>query len=193
MKLYTVADTGTLWLWIDVFEKDMRQVKHGQTVSFTVSGTASASEGETYSGRITWVGSEVDERTRTMKVRAELPNPDGTLRANQYGRARIQLGEPHKAPVVPKGAVERYEDVAVVFLKQKEGVYRPQRIRAAPLGKGDLLEVSRGLKGGEEVVTAGAFLLKTELMKGSIGAGCCDRRRRLRGDPRCSTPSSISA
>jgi membrane fusion protein, heavy metal efflux system len=174
MKLYTVADTSKVWLWIDVFERDIRQVKPGQTVTFTVSGTASASEEATYTGKITWVGTEVDEKTRTTKVRAELPNPDGTLRANQFGRACIQFGEPHKALIVPKGAVQRYENVDMVFLKQKEGIYRPQRIKTRPVGRGEFLEMTWGLQPGQEVVTAGSFLLKTEIMKGSIGAGCCD-------------------
>jgi len=173
-KLYSVADTSKMWLWIDVFERDVSQVKPGQSVTFTVSGTASASEEETHSGRITWVGTEVDEKTRTTKVRVELPNRDGVLRANQFGRARIELGAPHKALTVPKAAVQRYENADMVFLKQKQGVYRPQRIKTKPLGRGKSLEVTWGLKPGQEVVTAGAFLLKTEIMKGSIGAGCCD-------------------
>jgi cobalt-zinc-cadmium efflux system membrane fusion protein len=107
-------------------------------------------------------------------VRAELPNRDGLLRAHQFGRARIRIGEPHRALLISKRAVQRYENVDMVFLKQKEGVYRPQRIRTVSLGRADAVEVSWGLKPGEEVVTTGAFLLKTEIMKGSIGAGCCD-------------------
>jgi membrane fusion protein, heavy metal efflux system len=173
-KLYAVADVSKLWLWVDIFERDIRQVRPGQAVTFTVSGTASASGEVTYPGRVTWVGTEVDEKTRTTKVRAELPNRDGLLRAHQFGRARIRIGEPHKALLISKSAVQRYENADMVFLKQKEGVYRPQRIRTVSLGRADAVEVSWGLKPGEEVVTTGAFLLKTEIMKGSIGAGCCD-------------------
>ena len=62
----------------------------------------------------------------------------------------------------------------MVFLEQKPGVYRPQRIKSKPLGRRDVVEVTWGLKPGQQVVTDGAFLLKTEIMKGSIGAGCCD-------------------
>ena len=173
-KLYAVADVSKLWLWIDIFERDIRQVRPGQTVTFTVSGTASASEEVAYPGKVTWVGTEVDEKTRTTKVRAELPNRDGLLRAHQFGRARVRIGELHKALLISKRAVQRYENADMVFLKQKEGVYRPQRIRTVSLGRADAVEVSWGLKPGEEVVTTGAFLLKTEIMKGSIGAGCCD-------------------
>ena len=173
-KLYTVADISRMWLWIDVYEKDIAQVRAGQPVSFTVSGTNSASEEATFTGRITWVGTEVDHTTRTTKVRAELPNPEGRLRANQFGRATIQIGDRHKAVTVAKSAVQRYENADLVFLPQKENVYRPQRIKTKPSGRADTLEVTWGLKPGQEVVTTGAFLLKTEIMKGSIGAGCCD-------------------
>ncbi len=173
-KLYTVTDLSRMWLWVDVHEKDVAQVRAGQLVSFTVSGTNLASEEGTFTGRITWVGAEVDHTTRTTKVRAELPNRDGRLRANQFGRAAIQIGDRHKAVTVAKSAVQRYENADLVFLPQKENVYRPQRIKTTPSGRADTLEVTWGLKPGEEVVTAGAFLLKTEIMKGSIGAGCCD-------------------
>ncbi len=125
----------------------------------------------TFTGRINWVGTEVDHTTRTTKVRAELPNPDGKLRANQFGRATIQVGDRHKAVTVAKSAVQRYENADLVFLPQKENVYRPQRIKTKPSGRADTLEVTWGLKPGQEVVTTGAFLLKTEIMKGSIGAG----------------------
>lgn len=173
-RLYAVADMSKLWLWIDIFERDIRQVRLGQAVNFTVAGTASASAEVTYAGKITWVGTEVDEKTRTTKVRAEISNADGLLRAHQFGRARIRIGARHKALLVSKAAVQRYDNTDMVFLKQKDGVYRPQRIRTVSLGRDDAVEVSWGLKQGAEVVTTGSFLLKTEIMKGSIGAGCCD-------------------
>jgi cobalt-zinc-cadmium efflux system membrane fusion protein len=173
-KLYTVADTSKMWLWIDVYERDLAKVRQGQAVTFAVSGMTSGSEEASYTGRITWVGAEVDEKTRTTKVRAEIPNPDGTLRAHQFGKARIRIEEPHKALTVAKAAIQRYENADLVFLTQKGGAYRPQRVKTRPIGRGDILEVTWGLKPGQEVVTDGSFLLKTEIMKGSIGAGCCD-------------------
>ena len=128
-----------MWLWIDVYEKDIAQVREGQSVGFTVSGRNSASEEATFTGRITWVGTEVDHTTRTTKVRAELPNPDGMLRANQFGRATIQVGDRHKAVMVAKSAVQRYENADLVFMPQKVNVYRPQRIKTKPSGKARLL------------------------------------------------------
>ena len=173
-NLFTVADTSKLWLWIDVYERDIAQVRAGQLVTFAVSGISTASEQTTASGRITWVGTEVDEKTRTTKVRAELPNPEGRLRAHQFGKARIEIEQPHKALTVAKAAIQRYENADLVFLTQKGAAYRPQRIKSRPIDRRDIVEVTWGLKPGQEVVTDGSFLLKTEIMKGSIGAGCCD-------------------
>ena len=160
-----------MWLWIDVYEADIAKVALGQAVAFVVSGRR---DGGRHEGQVTWVGTEVNERTRTTRVRAEVENPDGRLRANQFGRAEIRVGAEHKAVVVPKAAVQRKDKADLVFLPEGEGVYRPQRVLTRPTDRGDVVEVTWGLKPGQRVVTTGAFLLKTEIMKGAIGAGCCD-------------------
>jgi len=171
-SIFSVTDTSSMWLWVDVYESDIAHVKPGQKLTFSVSGD----EAGGFAGTVNWVGAEVNQQTRTTRVRAELANPDGRIRANQFGRAEIQVGEPHKAVVVPKSAVQRKDDVDVVFIPDDEGgggVYRPQRVVTKPTDRGDVLEVAWGLRPGQRVVTRGAFLLKTELMKGAIGAGCC--------------------
>lgn len=174
-KLFAVADTSELWLWVDVYEQDIAKVREGQPVAFTVSGASPVERESALPGRITWVGTEVNPQTRTTRVRAELANPGDRLRANQFGQAEIQVSDSHRVVVVPKAAVQRKGDVDVVFLPQaEEGVYRPQRVVTAPATRGDALEVSWGLAPGQRVVTKGAFLLKTEIMKGAIGAGCCE-------------------
>lgn len=172
-QLFAVADTSRMWLWIDVYEADIQKVKPGQAVSFAISGT-SPGDGFASLGQVTWVGTEVSEQTRTTRVRAELGNESGRLRANQFGEAMIQVGSSHKAIVVPKDAVQRKDKVDVVFLPEREGVYRPRRVTTRPTDRNEVLEVTWGLKPGEKVVSRGAFLLKTEIMKGAIGAGCCE-------------------
>lgn len=169
--LFGVADTASMWLWIDVYEADMSRITAGQTVHFTVSGA----DWPAMEGQITWAGAEVDPTTRTTRVRAELANPDEKLRANQFGQATIRVGEPHEAVVVPKAAVQNKDSTTdVVFIPEGDGVYRPQRIVAKPSTRRDMVEVEWGLKPGDRVVTKGSFWLKTEIMKGAIGAGCCE-------------------
>ena len=172
-RLFAVADTSRIWVWIDVYESDIQKVKAGQSVSFVVSGTNPDEDYATV-GQVTWIGAEVNEQTRTTRVRAEVTNSNGKLRANQFGEATIQIGSEHKAVVVPKEAVQRKDKVDVVFIPEGEGVYRPRRVTTKPTDRSDVLEVTWGLKPGQRVVGKGAFLLKTEIMKGAIGAGCCD-------------------
>jgi membrane fusion protein, heavy metal efflux system len=169
-QLFAVADTAKMWLWVDVYEGDISSINAGQPVAFTVSGN----EVRPATGTVTWAGTEVSTRTRTSRVRAEVANPDGRLRANQFGEAEIRVGQEHGAVVVPKEAVQRKDKVDVVFLPVGEGRYRPQRVVARPSDRKGFVEVAWGLKPGERVVTTGAFLLKTEITQGAIGAGCCD-------------------
>ncbi len=168
--LFAVADTSTMWLWVDVYEADLERVAAGQVLTFTVSGA----EAYAFEGRVTWVGAEVDPTTRTTRVRAELGNAAGRLRARQFGRATVQVGEPHEVLVVPKAAIQNKDGTGVVFLPQGGGVFRPQRVVSKASNRGEVVEVSWGLKPGDRVVTAGSFWLKTEVMRGAIGAGCCE-------------------
>ena len=173
-QLFAIADTSRMWLWIDVYESDVAKVSPGQAVSFAISGADTGDAGHAFLGEVTWVGTEVNDKTRTTRIRAELINPNGRLRANQFGQAEIQVGKEHRAVVVPKEAVQRKDNVDLVFLPQDEpGAYRAQRVRAKPTDRGAVVEIAWGLKSGQRVVTKGAFLLKTEIMKGAIGAGCC--------------------
>lgn len=172
-QLFAIADTSRMWVWVDVYESDIQKVKPGQAASFAISG-GNPDEGFSTVGQVTWVGAEVNEQTRTTRVRAEVQNASGKLRANQFGEATIQIGSEHKAVVVPKEAVQRKDKVDVVFIPEGKGVYRPQRVTTKPTDRADVLEVTWGLKPGQKVVSKGAFLLKTEIMKGAIGAGCCE-------------------
>src|SRR5262249_3721657 len=97
-QLFAMADITTMGLWVDVYESSIASVDVGQPVTFTISGT----EAPVFSGRVTAVGTEVNPTTRTTRVRAEMENPDGRLRANQFGRARIRVEPEHDAVVVPR-------------------------------------------------------------------------------------------
>ena len=122
---------------------------------------------------ITWVAAHVDPRTRTLEARAELQNPGGILKANMFARASVEVRDRHPALVVPVDAVQWEGCCNVVFVKQSETLYEPRKVLLG-VNTGTAYEVLDGLTGGEEVVTQGSFLLKTELLKGSIGAGCCE-------------------
>ena len=165
-QLFALADTTRMWVWIDVYEHDIAAIASGQTVTFTISGT----DDPVFSGEVTWVGTEVNATTRTAKVRAEMANPGGRLRANQFGQARIQVEPEHDALVVPRTAVQDDGKIQMVFVPLAEGVYRPQRVTTAPTERDDVVEIIRGLEPGQRVVTARAYILKSELFKNRLGA-----------------------
>lgn len=174
-QLFAIADTARMWLWIDIYESDIAKIAVGQAVAFTISGADAKGDSKVFRGEVTWAGSEVNPTSRTTRIRAELQNPLGRLRANQFGTAEIRVGSEHKAVVVPRAAVQRKDGTDLVFLPDDEpGRYRAQRVMTNPTDRDDVIEVTWGLKPGQRVVTKGAFLLKTEITKGAIGAGCCE-------------------
>jgi cobalt-zinc-cadmium efflux system membrane fusion protein len=166
--LFTVADTRRVWLRVDVQEADATAVTVGQAVQARLDGLPD----RTFTGTIEYVSPEIDPRTRTVEARASLDNADGVLKVNMYGRAEIALGAQRETVMVPREAVQRAKGVALVFVRLAADEYEARRVTVG-LTDGDLVELTRGVKPGEAVATRGSFLLKTETLKGSIGAGCC--------------------
>ncbi|MBL9101591.1 MAG: efflux RND transporter periplasmic adaptor subunit [Myxococcales bacterium] len=168
VTLATIADTSVMWALCDVPETSASHVALGQTLQLSIDGdTESPFEGE-----ITWIAAEVDPRTRTVTAQAEMPNPGGKLRANQFGLARIDTSAAKSAVSVPREAVQRVGKLDVVFVRTRQGVYEPRVVKRS--GDGEMVAVKGRLQNGDAVVTTGAVLLRTEVMPGSIGAGCCE-------------------
>jgi cobalt-zinc-cadmium efflux system membrane fusion protein len=167
--LARIADSAEMWGIVDVSEQDAAVVELGQPVSLTVESVP----GKTYHGEVLWVSPEVDPRTRTVDVRAAVDNPDGKLRANQFAEAEIGIAADRNSVVVPRDALQRLDDVFVVFIRESEGVYEP-RVVEVVRRSGDLVQLGGGVEPGEQVVSTGAFLLRTELKRDAIGAGCCE-------------------
>ena len=167
--LLAVADVSRMWALIDVYESDLRDIRVGQPVVLRVEGL----EGESFAGAITWVSFRLDPRTRTLRAHAELDNSLGHLRANMFAHASIAVRDRLPALVVPASAVQWEGCCNIVFVKSSDTVYEPRKVHLG-VATGMVYEVLSGVEEGEDVVTQGSFLLKTEILKGSIGAGCCE-------------------
>ncbi|MCG8406186.1 MAG: efflux RND transporter periplasmic adaptor subunit [Phycisphaerales bacterium] len=167
--LFAVADTTKMWAMLDVYETDLFKVRIGQPVIFAVDGLP----GEQFGGKITWISAHVDRRTRTLKARAEIDNTDGLLRANMFGQAIVAIHDASPRVVVPKSAVQWEGCCNVVFKKINDLVFAPEKVRLGIATDG-YYEVLDGVAPNEILVTQGSYLLKTEILKGSIGAGCCE-------------------
>lgn len=167
-SLATIADTSVMWALCDVPEAHASRVALGQRVVVRVEGSDDAP----LEGALTWIAAEVDPRTRTVAARAEVRNDSGRLRSNQFARARIETGAPRTAVTIPRGAVQRVGQREVVFVRTAQGVYEPRIVERH--GDGERVQVEGRVQAGDAVVTTGAVPLRTEIMPGSIGAGCCE-------------------
>jgi len=159
---FTIANLDRLWVQLDIYEKDLARVHPGQRVNLRTDAAA----GEVFKARVAYVDPVIDEKTRTAHVRIEFDNAQRKFRLNQLVTARIIGDNEHAGPpvlTVPNGAVQRVEGTPIVFVRKRDGFEK--RTVEPGLSAGDLVEVRSGLNEGEEVAMAGAFLLKSELLR----------------------------
>ncbi len=171
--LFEVVDASSLWLTLDLKGEDARRVALGQTVRFTPDN----GQGEV-TGTLVYKSTQADVKTRTIKARANLPNPGFRLPANTFGAGRVILREEPNAIVVPNAALQWDGCCNVVFvrdtnyLKSKYKVFHVRKVRVG--AKTDTTtEIVAGVLPGELVATAGSGVMLTELLRGELGAGCC--------------------
>lgn len=175
VKIYTVADLTRLWIWIDVYERDLARVHPGDRAYVR----ADSFPDQLFEGTVTYIEDRVDEHTRTTRARIDVANPNEALRSGMF--ARVRLEDPHAAnngatalaeaaTVIPHDAVQRDGEERVVFVRTAEHRYERREVT---LGRrsDQLIEVLEGVKPGEHVVTHGAFILKSEAAKASMGGG----------------------
>jgi cobalt-zinc-cadmium efflux system membrane fusion protein len=90
-----------------------------------------------------------------------------------FARARITLRHRESALLVPEDSVQWEGCCNIVFVRNSDTEFEPRKVHLG-VATGNVYEVLSGVKEGEDVVTQGSFLLKTEILKGNIGAGCCE-------------------
>lgn len=164
-RVYTIADLSTLWIQLDVYEKDLAKVAIGQQVVVT---TESYPE-EPFYGTVTYLGSLLNETTRTIPTRVEIPNPQERLKPGMFATAIVaaQGQVPATGLTIPDRAVQRVAAATVVFVPSGEGVFTRRQVTLGRQGDG-WVEVREGLQEGELVVTEGSFTLKSELLKATL-------------------------
>ncbi|MBK7645351.1 MAG: efflux RND transporter periplasmic adaptor subunit [Planctomycetes bacterium] len=167
--LFEIADTTHMWVTMDVPQSDAHRVSLGEEVIFRPDDARD----EVVVGRVAWMSTAVDEMTRTVKVRADVGNPTGALRAHSFGRAQIVVRASPQAVAVPTDAVQWEGCCFVVFVRVGEAIFQTRKVRVGAKDS-DYTEVLGGLVPGEIVVTTGSHVLKSEILKSSLGAGCTD-------------------
>jgi cobalt-zinc-cadmium efflux system membrane fusion protein len=149
----TVADLSTVCVTSEVPETSIRFIEVGERIQVELV----AYPGEIFEARVARISDTVDPSTRTIQVRAELPNPRGKLRPEMFGRIH-HSHPPRSMPVIPSRAVLHRGSEAVVYIERSRGTFERVPIR---IGKasGDHVPVLAGLKSGDRVVVEGVMLL----------------------------------
>ena len=164
-SLYTVADLSTVWVMVDINEKDLAKVRKGQAAAVKVGAFPDTK----FRGRITHIADIVDEATRTVKARVEVQNPGRKLKPEMF--ATVELTLPATGPAVlavSEEAIQELEGKKVLFVTDDGKEFIPREIGLG-VASGGMVEVTGGLIDGQHYAVKGGFLLKSELKKGELG------------------------
>lgn len=151
--VFKIIDISRVWIDANVFEKDLERVRRGQEVKVSVP----AFPGVNFSGRVILISSVVDPETRSVKVRTEVPNPDGRLKPDMFANVQIVTDLHRTAISIPQSAVLDDGGKSVVFVAEGSR-YTKRGVNTGIQGNGRV-EVIEGLQAGDKVVVKGNYLL----------------------------------
>lgn len=154
--IYEIADLSTVWIMADIYENEIPFVEIGQKVEVS----SPYIPGVKVEGKVSYIYPYLKEKTRTVKVRVELPNPDLMFKPDMYVDVSLKLPVGERL-VVPVDAVMRTGTKSLVFVKIKEGKLAPREIEIGPQ-IGHYYIVISGLEDGEEIVKSANFLVDSE-------------------------------
>jgi cobalt-zinc-cadmium efflux system membrane fusion protein len=156
--LFRVASLTRLWLTVHAFERDVVRVKLGSSARIAFA----ALPGRAFAGRVTLVGKQVEPDSRTVPVRIEVENRDGSLRPGMSATAWLTVGQDTgEVLAVPAASMQRLQERWIVFIPKSDTEFEMRQVgRGRDLG-GEI-EILSGLTTGETVVVDGSFLLKAQ-------------------------------
>jgi len=154
--MFDVADLSTVWILLDVYEKDIRFVSRGQSAQIATE----AYPNERFKGSVLFIDPVLNPETRTIRVRTEFSNPQGRLKPNMFVNATIAIPRSN-ALVVPSSAVLSTGRRTVVWVEVKENTFQARDVVVGSTSEG-LTVVLGGIEEGETVAESGGFLIDSE-------------------------------
>lgn len=173
-SLYTIADLSNLWVWCNLYERDLAALHASMAQGHTPRATVRVPAFEQpFGGVVDLVGSTVDETTRTIKVRVQLQNQGGMLKPGMFASVDVDLPTGGQVSLVPRSAVLTDQGQSFAFQHWKDDFWLRRNVQVGKV-QGDRVEILAGLDPDARVVASGAFLLKSDVLKAKMGAGCAD-------------------
>jgi cobalt-zinc-cadmium efflux system membrane fusion protein len=164
-SLYTVADLSSVWVLVDINEKDLAKVHKGQAAIVTIG----AYPDKKFRGRINHIADVVDQSTRTVKARIEVANPGRKLKPEMFATVELALpADTATVLAVPEDSLQDVDGKKLLFVVNEKGDEFESRKVEPGRAAGGMVEIVAGLKEGERYAVKGAFILKSELKKGEL-------------------------
>ena len=153
-NLFVIADLSSMWAVADVYEPDIPKVRLGQSVTITPP----CCPNERFDGKVTYISDSVDPQTRTVKVRAVVPNRGRMLKAEMFVRATMNTGS-STVLAIPQSAVQSEEGQTFVLVDKGNGGYERRPVKLGSDLDG-IVEVVSGITPQDRIVSTGSILLK---------------------------------
>jgi multidrug efflux pump subunit AcrA (membrane-fusion protein) len=163
---FVIGDLSQVWMLASVRQDQLGSLRLGQPARVSVTGVA----GQQFEGRIANLGQALDPQTRTMQVRIVLSNSANQLRPEMLATAEIPAGPPRETVLVPSEALQQVDGQDVVFVRTAPDRFAVRPVQVAETHNGET-PIVQGLKGGEQVVVKGSFVLKSQLLKATLEEG----------------------
>ena len=162
-KLFVVADLSEVWVTANIPESDIPFIGHNPAKPQFVEVRVLAYPNQVFQGSITYVGDILDQVTRTMRLRIELPNPHRLLKPQMYAAIRVYSEPEPDVLMVVERAVQRVGNRTFIFVQRQAGLFEARDVKLGD-SNGQRIKALEGLQEGEQVVEDGAFVLRSELL-----------------------------
>ncbi|OGU15212.1 MAG: efflux transporter periplasmic adaptor subunit [Geobacteraceae bacterium GWC2_53_11] len=155
--IFRIVDNRLLNLTVNVSSTDSGRIKVGQPLEFTVD----SQPGRTFTGKVMYINPELSSTDRSLKVIAEVRNVPEALKGGLFAKGRIVTGSRSQVLQVPRSAINGFDTVAKkgsLYITENGTVHKRDIVSGSV--NGDMVEITSGLKAGEQYVVRGGFNLK---------------------------------
>jgi len=159
-RVVRIADLSEVWVEAKVFERDLAVITVGQSVAIEVEATAASAT--MLRGEVSVIEPAIDRQTRQATVRVRVGNKGGALRPGMSAAVRFWSTSEEAVTQLPREAVMATGDRYVAFVSLGRGAFEPRTVTVGRRSDDGMVEITSGVKPGEQVVISGQFLLDSE-------------------------------
>lgn len=158
MDLYKIADISTIWIIASIYDNEAPWINEGQTAELDLP----YNPGKSLYGKVSYIYPYLNEKSRTIDVRLEFPNPGYRLKPGMFANVKLNTPVIENAIVIPAEAVIRSGERNIVFVSSGEGRFEPREVSIGEEGDNGMLRIKTGLLEGENIVISAQFLMDSE-------------------------------